>query len=72
VSLQGAGTVSLLLTRQTVFGFTGLFLDNVEYTFGPTVSGVTIAAVPEPATLVLLLSGLAGAFQVTRSRRRRG
>ena len=61
VNLQGGGTVRLLLTRQTVFGFTGLFLDRADYIFGPTVSGVTIESVPEPASLVLLVSGLAGA-----------
>ena len=71
VSLQGQGTVSLLLTRQTVFSFTGLFLDRADYVFGPTVSGLTIEAVPEPATLVLLFSGLAGtAFQLKRRNRR--
>lgn len=70
VNLQGQGTVSLLLTRQTVFGFTGLFLERADYTFGPTVSGVTIQAVPEPATLMLMFTGLAGVLQVTRSRRR--
>jgi hypothetical protein len=69
VSLQGQGTVVLLLTRQTVFGFTGLFLDNAEYTFGSTVSGVTIEAVPEPASLVLMFTGLAGALQVACRRK---
>lgn len=61
VNLQGEGTVRLLLTRQTVFGFTGLFLDRADYIFGPTVSGTTIESVPEPASMVLLLSGLAAA-----------
>ncbi len=70
VNLEGQGTVTLFLTRQTVSGFTGLFLDHADYTFGPTVSGVTIEAVPEPATLVLMLSGLAGALEVRRRRRR--
>jgi len=61
VDLAGQGTVTLLLTRQTVGGFTGLFLDNVHYVFGETVPGVTFQTeVPEPATMVLLLSGLAG------------
>jgi hypothetical protein len=62
VELAGQGTVTLLLTRQTVGGFTGLFLDNAHYVFGQTVNGVTFQTeVPEPATMVLLLSGLAGA-----------
>ena len=60
VELAGQGTVTLLLTRQTVGGFTGLFLDNAHYVFGETVPGVTIQTeVPEPATMVLFLSGLA-------------
>jgi PEP-CTERM motif-containing protein len=63
VDLSGQGTVTLLLTRQTVGGFTGLFLQNAQYVFGETVPGVTIQTeVPEPTTMVLLLSGLAGAI----------
>ena len=69
-SLVGGGTVTLLLTRQTVFGFTGLFLDHADYLFGPQVAGVTIQSVPEPATMMLLFSGLAGAAAV-RFRKRR-
>lgn len=61
LSLEGQGTVQLFLTRQTVNNFTGLFLDHADYIFGPTPAGVTIESVPEPATLVLLFSGLAGA-----------
>lgn len=69
-SLQGQGTVVLLLTRQTVGGVTGLFLDHADYTFGPTVEGVTVESVPEPASLVLLFSGLAGvAVRVKQSSR---
>jgi hypothetical protein len=71
VNLQGEGTVTLLLTRQTVFGFTGLFLDRADYVFGPTVAGTTIQAVPEPATLVLMFTGLAAALGVTRNSRRK-
>ena len=70
-TLQGQGTVQLLLTRQTAGSFTGLFLDHADYTFGPTVPGVTIESVPEPTTLVLLFTGLAGvAARVRRSSRR--
>ena len=73
IDLEGMGTVRLLLTRQTVGTITGLFLDRADYTFGPTVGGVTIESVPEPATLVLLFSGLAGvAARVRHRTRRRG
>ena len=70
-TMQGQGTVQLLLTRQTAGSFTGLFLDRADYTFGPTAPGVTIQSVPEPTTLVLLFTGLAGvAARVRRSSRR--
>jgi PEP-CTERM motif len=72
VELAGQGTVTLLLTRQTVGGFTGLFLDNAQYVFGETVPGVTIQTeVPEPATMVLLLSGLAGTIVRLRHKAKR-
>lgn len=71
IDLEGMGTVRLLLTRQTVGTITGLFLDRADYTFGPTVDGVTIESVPEPATLVLLFSGLAGVAARVRQRSRR-
>ena len=70
-TLEGQGTVQLLLTRQTAGSFTGLFLDRADYTFGPTVGGVTIESVPEPATLVLLFSGLAGVVARVKHRSRR-
>ena len=60
VMLQGQGTVQVVLVRRTIGIFSGFFLDHADYTFGPAVSGVTVAEVPEPTTLVLLLSGLAG------------
>jgi PEP-CTERM motif len=70
IELVGEGTVRLLLTRQTVGGFTGLFLDRADYTLGSTVSGVTIESVPEPASMMLLLSGLAAtAFGVRKHTR---
>lgn len=71
IDLDGEGTVRLLLTRQTVGDITGLFFERADYTFGPTVSGVTIESVPEPATLVLLFSGLAGVAARIRHRSRR-
>jgi hypothetical protein len=60
IMLTGEGTVRLMLTRQTVGSITGLFLERADYTLGPTVSGVTVESVPEPATLALFLTGLAG------------
>ena len=70
INLEGQGTVRLLLTRQTIGSITGLFLDRADYTFGPTVAGVTIESVPEPATLMLLFTGLgAVAVRVKQSSR---
>lgn len=72
VELAGQGTVTLLLTRQTIGGFTGLFLDNAHYVFGSTVPGITFQTeVPEPATMVLLLSGLAGTIVRLRHKGKR-
>ena len=63
VDLAGEGTVVLFLIRDTVGGFTGLRLVSAQYTFGETVPDVTFTtATPEPATIVLFLSGLAGAI----------
>jgi hypothetical protein len=69
VMLQGQGTVQILLVRRTTGFFPGFFLDHADYVFGPTVSGVTVAEVPEPTTLVLLLSGLAGGVVYRRRKR---
>jgi len=68
VMLQGQGTVNVLLVRRTVGIFTGFFLDHADYVFGSTVSGVTVREVPEPTTLLLLLSGLGGAAIYRRRR----
>lgn len=71
-TVEGQGTVRLLLTRQTAGSFTGLFLDRADYIFGPTVEGVTIESVPEPTTLALLFTGLAGAaIRANKTRWRR-
>src|SRR5215217_405045 len=60
IVLQGEGTVYVILVRRTIGNFTGFFLDHADYVFGATVFGVTIEEVPEPATLLLLVSGLGG------------
>jgi len=70
IQLDGAGTVRLLLTRQTIGSITALMLDHADYTFGSAVEGVTVEAVPEPATMVLLISGLAGVAVRLRHRSR--
>lgn len=61
IILSGEGTVNLLLVnRTTIGGFNVFFLDHADYVFGPRASGLTIEPVPEPATILLLASGLAG------------
>lgn len=60
VILSGEGTVNVLLVNRTIGGFSGFFLDHADYVFGPQASGLTIEPVPEPATILLLASGLAG------------
>ena len=65
---SGEGTVNLLLVNRTIAGFNGFFLDHADYVFGPRASGLTIEPVPEPATILLLASGLAGAIMRLRKR----
>jgi len=69
LDLTGQGTVTAFLSRRTGV-FPGIYLDEASYVFGPTVDRVTVEAVPEPATLLLLVSGLAGT--VIRLRKRAG
>lgn len=55
----GSGTGTISLTRNSL----GIFLSRVSYRFDDA------SAVPEPATLILLGTGLAGAFATKRKRR---
>jgi hypothetical protein len=66
--LAGEGTVNLLLVNRTLGGINGFFLDHADYVFGPQASGLTIEPIPEPATILLLASGIGGL--ILRSRKR--
>ncbi len=68
VSLSGEGTVNVLLVNRTVGGVNGFFLDHADYVFGPKASGLTIEPVPEPVTILLFASGLAGTMLRLRKR----
>lgn len=68
VTLLGEGTVNVLLVNRTIAGFNGFFLDHADYVFGPKASGLTIEPIPEPATILLLASGLAGALMRFRKK----
>ena len=70
VSLTGQGTVTALLIRRDAGFGPGLYFQNAVYVFGPVVEEVTVQAIPEPATLVLLVSSLAGAGVWRRWRNR--
>ena len=69
LDLTGGGTVRLLLIQQAVGNVSGLFLERAVYTFGPVASEVSVEAIPEPTTLLLLGSGLAGVLGLRKRRR---
>lgn len=63
--LTGPGTTTLLYLR-TAAGDYQLF--SQSFVFGQTVTGVTVNPIPEPATLFLLGTGLAGLLGTTKKK----
>ena len=72
VPLTGVGTVHVsFINARVPHGASGFFLDRADYIFGPQVPNVTVEAVPEPMTLLLFASGVAGTAIRLRRRSKR-
>lgn len=63
MTLSGQGIATLTLSQMNLGGVIGYGLTNIRYDFQPS-------AVPEPATLLLLCTGLAGTIASVRKRRK--
>jgi hypothetical protein len=71
VNFTGSGTVRALLMRCNNDLFHPCFaIDRVDYVFGQSTQGVAVTPTPEPATLLLLGTGLAGVVGAARKRRK--
>lgn len=75
-SFEGAGTVvaefQVRPPNNSIPGYNQFDFIRATYTFGPVAPNATITPVPEPASMVLLGTGLAGFVgSVVRKRRRR-
>jgi hypothetical protein len=72
VNFTGSGAAVLLL-RRCNFADPGqpcFTLDRLDYVFGQSTQGVAVTPTPEPATLLMLGTGLAGVVGAARRRRK--
>ncbi len=67
-TLTGEGVATLVLSRTSLPN--EYLIQTLTYTFGATTQGVTVIATPEPTTMILLGTGLAGIAAKVRRRRK--